>query len=97
MASNDQRDDDERRATTHALIRSVVEERGGYPAHRSKTEGQGDHGLLVVADRDDETDHEEITWEQFFEEFEEKDLIFVYPDDPEDGEVGSLVGCSGQS
>ena len=91
MDSNDQPERDERRTTTYALIRSVVEERGGYPAHRSKTEGQGDRGLLMVADRDDGGDHEEITWEQFFEEFDEKDLAFVYLEDPEDDEVGSLL------
>lgn len=70
-----------------ALIRSWVEDHDGFPAHVGDTEagqseGQGDSGLLRIGFRDRETDEplKEITWEQFAEEFERKDLAFVYPE-----------------
>ena len=82
-----------RRTTDPGVVRGVVEERGGYPAHESKTEGQGDRGLLAIGRHGREEALKEITWEAFAAEFEEKDLEFVYPDDPSDpdavdGEAG---------
>lgn len=78
--SNDATNDDVRTTTDHALVRTLVEDRDGYPAHLAKSEGQGDSGLLQVglADADESGDLKEISWEQFFEEFEEKDLAFAY-------------------
>ena len=61
---------------------SVVEDRGGYPAHAAKSEGQGDEGLLRIGFRDgDEEDLTEVEWETFREEFEEKNLALVYSTD----------------
>lgn len=71
-------------ATDPALVRSIVEERGGYPAHAPDSEGQGDQGLLRIGFRDRDEDFKEISWDAFFEEFEEKDLAFVYADDGSD-------------
>lgn len=70
-----------RHTTDRTLVRSVVEERGGYPAHAPESEGQGDQGLLRIGFRDRNEDLKEITWEAFFEEFDEKDLAFVYAPD----------------
>lgn len=77
---------DERETTDPALARSVVERRGGFPAHRSQTEGEGDHGLLVITKDDADEDVTEITWS----EFEEKNLAFVYPSESDAEEVGTL-------
>ncbi|MFC7045198.1 hypothetical protein ACFQH6_07055 [Halobacteriaceae archaeon GCM10025711] len=77
----------EQRATTnHALIRNWVDDHDGYPAHRAKSEGQGDSGLLRLGFRavDDQESLTEITWDQFFEEFEAESLVFVYHDDVPD-------------
>jgi hypothetical protein len=69
-----------RRTTEPTLLRGVVEDYGGYPGHAPKSEGQGDHGLLRIGFRDDE-DLTEISWDEFVDEFEEKDLVGVYSED----------------
>lgn len=83
-----------RRTTDPAVVRSVVQERGGYPAHEPRSEGQGDRGLLRIGRQGREEDLKEISWEAFEEAFEAKDLEFVYPDDESDpdavdGEAGA--------
>lgn len=93
--SNDQSGDSRvRRTTDPTEVRSVVEARGGYPAHEPQSEGQGDQGLLQIGRHGREEDLKEISWEAFEEEFEEKALEFVYPDDESDpdavdGEAGA--------
>ena len=67
--------------TDPTLLRSIIEEHDGYPAHVPQTEGQGDHGLLRVGFGDADEDLKEISWEKFREEFEEKSLAGVYTDD----------------
>lgn len=83
--SSDEDDGNVRHTTEHTLLRSVIEDRGGFPAHVAGSEGEGDSGLPRVGftDRDDE-DLKEISWEQFFEEFDEKDLVGVYTEDGSD-------------
>lgn len=84
MATNDS---DVRTTTEHALVRKLVEEREGYPAHLAGSEGEGDRGLLQVGFADaDEPELKEISWEQFFEEFEGKDLAFAYREGGEEDE-----------
>lgn len=89
--SSDQ-EHDVRRTTDPALVRSVVEDRGGYPAHAAASEGQDDHGLLRIGRHGREEDLTESTWEEFAEEFEEKGLEYRYPDDPEGAEGIDEVG-----
>lgn len=84
--------DDVQTTTEHALVRKLIEDREGYPAHLESSEGQGDSGLLQVGLTDEgeegDEDLKELSWEQFFEEFEEKDLAFAYreggEEDPSD-------------
>lgn len=78
-----------RRTTDPAVVRSVVEARGGYPAHEPRTEGQGDQGLLQIGRHGREEELKEISWDAFAEEFREKDLEFVYPDDATDDVPGA--------
>lgn len=70
--------------TDHAIIRSWVDRHDGYPAHLRRSEGGGDEGLLRVgfadANFEREGDLKELSWEEFFAEFDEKDLVFVYPE-----------------
>jgi hypothetical protein len=70
--------------TDHDLVRSIVEARDGYPAHAGQSEGQGDGGLLQIAFRDRDQDAKEISWETFFEAFDEKDLAAIYTEDGSD-------------
>jgi hypothetical protein len=65
------------RTTAHTLLRSVIEEHGGCPAHTPQSEGEGDRGPLRIGFRDDE-DLKQLSWEEFFDEFDEKDLVGVY-------------------
>ena len=91
--SSERTDDDLRRTTDSALVRSVIEERGGYPAHEPRSEGQGDQGLLRIGEHGSDDDLKEISWEAFSEEFEEKNLAYVYPEDESDArdaDVGPL-------
>ena len=83
--SSDQPGEPEVRGTTDvAVVRSVVESRGGYPAHEPQTEGLGDRSLLRIGRHGREADLKEISWDAFVEEFREKDLEYVYPDDESD-------------
>lgn len=81
MATDQGEDEEVRRTTDHTLLRSVIEERDGYPAHVPESEGEGDQGLLRVGFRDRDEDLKEISWEEFFAEFEEKGLVGIYADD----------------
>lgn len=82
--SPEQNDPAVRQATDPTLARTVIEERDGYPAHLSQSEGEGDRGLLRVGFRDRDEDLEEISWEQFSDEFTEKNLAAVYRTDEGD-------------
>jgi hypothetical protein len=76
------------RTTDHATIRRWAEARKGKPA-RVRATGQGDDvGLLRIdfpEDDDEEEDLEEITWDEFFEKFDEKRLAFVYQENTAGG------------
>jgi hypothetical protein len=79
-----------KRTTDHAKIRQWVEARNGKPARVQGT-GQGeDAGLLRIdfpEEHEDEEDLEEISWDEFFEKFDEKRLAFVYQDQTAGGET----------
>ena len=75
--------------TDHDEIRRWAEERGGKPAHVRSTGGGDDAGLLRiwfpgVGAGEDEL--EPISWDEFFEKFEEKNLALVYQDETAEGE-----------
>ncbi|HSC15438.1 MAG TPA: hypothetical protein VLI71_09995 [Gammaproteobacteria bacterium] len=77
-----------KRTTDHAKIRQWVEARNGKPARVQGTGEADDADLLRIdfpEDGDDE-ELEEITWDEFFEKFDEKRLAFVYQDRTAGGE-----------
>lgn len=89
MGTNEQ--SDIRTTTDQELVRALVEDRDGYPAHLASSEGEGDRGLLQIGFADDEGDElKEISWEQFFEEFEGKDLAFTYREGGEEDDFTYL-------
>lgn len=75
--------------TDHRAIRQWIEERGGKPAAVKATEGKNDPGLLRVdfPGRGGEDRLEEISWENFFDQFEEKKLAFLYQEQTLTGRV----------
>ena len=73
--------------TDHEEIRQWVEERDGSPA-RVKGTDKGDSGGLLRIDYpgfSGEDRLEAITWEEFFEAFEENKLAFLYQDETKGG------------
>ena len=80
-----------KRTTDHTRIRRWVEARQGKPARVQATGQRDDVGLLRIdfpEDHEDEEDDEleEITWDEFFEKFDEKRLAFVYQEKTATGE-----------
>lgn len=80
--------------TDHAEIRRWVEDRGGQPATISGTaEGDEEAGLLRIDFPGGAKNPplEPISWEAFFEKFDEADLALIYQDD--EGEEDKNVFC----
>ena len=81
---------DSKITTDHNEIRNWVEERGGHPAKVKGTgrAGESSGGLLRIdyPGFSGEDTLEEITWEQFFDQFEKAGLAFLYQDKLEAGE-----------
>lgn len=65
----------------HDLIRRWVEERDGYPATAVKGAGKADAGILTIGFPHGSKNHRRITWELFFEKFEEKQLAMAGSDE----------------
>ena len=70
--------------TEHDTIRRWAEERDGAPA---RVEGQGEGGILRIDFGEPEPRLETISWDKFFEIFEENKLAFLYQDTTQDGSV----------
>jgi hypothetical protein len=78
-----------KQTTDHTKIRRWAEARDGKPARVRSTGGADDVGLLRIdfpEGGDDEEELEEITWDEFFEKFDEKGLAFVYQEKTAAGE-----------
>lgn len=73
--------------TDHDTIRRWVEDRGGRPATVKGT-GDGEAGILRIdfPGRGDDEALREISWDEFFDKFDQEDLAFVYQEKTADGE-----------
>ena len=71
--------------TDHDTIRKWIEDRGGVPTVVKGTEDDEGEGILRVdfAERDEKL--EEISWDEFFDTFEDRGLAFLYQDETKDG------------
>jgi len=71
--------------TDHDEIRRWVEEHGGRPASVTDTGNGDDPGILRIdfdePGGDDDDRLEEISWEEWFEAFEDNNLAFLYQDE----------------
>jgi hypothetical protein len=80
--------------TDHDQIREWAEERGGIPARVRETGGPDDPGIIRIEfpdapnSRDDKL--EEISWDEFFEKFDEQGLALVYQDRLASGEKSNF-------
>ena len=68
--------------TDHDFIRRWVEERGGTPSRVKRTGGGEDPGILRIdfPGYSGGDSLEEISWEEWFEKFEENGLAFLHRD-----------------
>ena len=74
--------------TDHQEIRRWAEERDGKPASVAGTEAQGDDASVLRIDFPGgaEDSLREISWEEWFEKFEQSNLAFLYQEEKASGE-----------
>ncbi|QKT02838.1 hypothetical protein HUS23_02920 [Ectothiorhodospiraceae bacterium 2226] len=73
--------------TDHAAIRQWVEARGGRPAAVKNTGAGDDPGILRINFPGSEADDklEDLSWDAFFDKFEDQNLAFLHQDELKDG------------
>ena len=80
--------------TDHDEIRQWAEARGGRPASVRSTQGKGGTGIIRIEFPDaPNSKHdalEEISWEEFFEKFDESDLALLYQEETAGGETSNF-------
>jgi hypothetical protein len=66
--------------TDHQTIRSWIEARNGHPSVVRSTESNtpGKSGLLRIDFNKPEDELEEVSWDEFFDTFDENQLAFLY-------------------
>src|SRR5438067_3438184 len=71
--------------TDHDTVRKWAETKGGKPAAVDRTHKRGDVGIIRIMFPDNpQSEHEalvEISWDDFFREFEAKKLALLYERD----------------
>ena len=66
--------------TDHEVIRRWAEQRRGEPSHVKRTGGKGDTGILRIdfPGYSGEDTLEPVSWDEWFEKFDERGLAFLY-------------------
>lgn len=79
--------------TDHDTIRKWADGQGGKPAAVDRTHSDDDVGIIrIMFPKAPQSEHDnlvEISWEEFFREFEERELALLY--DP-NGRFSKIVG-----
>jgi hypothetical protein len=81
-------------SSDHDEIREWAEQRGGKPACIKGTGGKDDVGMIRIEfpgkpnANDDKL--QEISWDEFFEKFDERGLSLVYQDETADGQKSNF-------
>ena len=78
--------------TDHDKIRSWAEDRGAHPACVRGTGGKGDVGMIRLdfPGYSGEGKLEEITWDEWFEEFDKKKLALLYQETTAEGQKSNF-------
>lgn len=80
--------------TNHDEIRKWAEARNGKPSCVQGTGGGGDQGVLRLmfpdAPQSQDDALQEISWDEFFEKFEESNLALVYQDETAGGQKSNF-------
>jgi hypothetical protein len=76
----------------HSVIRRWAETRGAHPAAVKRTSKAHDPGIIRLdfPGYSGEDSLVEISWDEFFEKFEEKELALVYQEHTADGKVSNF-------
>lgn len=76
----------------HQTIKEWAEQRNGVPARVVETASKGDEGILRIhfPEFSKSKDLEEISWEDFFKDFEKDRLDFLYQDKKVNGEQSTF-------
>ncbi|MXV52788.1 hypothetical protein GS399_17585 [Pedobacter sp. HMF7647] len=77
----------------HNKIKAWAEERGGVPAKIKGTGKDEDEGVLRIHFPDkssDDDNFEKIDWDDFFQNFDDNKLDFLYQDKKADGEESTF-------
>jgi hypothetical protein len=74
--------------TDHEEIRRWAEERGGRPAEVESTERDGEPGILRIdfPGYSGAGSLKEISWDDWFEKFDEENLAFLYQEQVKSGD-----------
>lgn len=76
---------------SHEVIRAWAEERGAKPATVPGTEHDGRAGVLRFNFPDYESDGiEEISWDEWFEPFDQRKLVFLFQEHKADGDQSNF-------
>ena len=73
--------------TDHDQIKKSIEERDGVPTTVKETEQDGHAGIVRIDFGPREERLEKISWDEFFEKFDEAGLAFLYQDETKDGKI----------
>jgi hypothetical protein len=73
--------------TDHDVIRKWAEERGGKPATVKATEENGHAGILRIDFDPPDEGLDRISWDEFFEKFDDAGIAFLHQDRTKDGEL----------
>ena len=80
--------------TDHDTIRRWAESRGGQPACVQGTGGGGDEGVIRLMFPDAPNSNDEnlhpISWEEFFDKFDESGLALVYQEKTAGGQTSNF-------
>ena len=76
----------------HQTIKEWAEQRGGVPARVIGTGSNGDEGILRIhfPEFSNSGDLEEISWDDFFNDFEKEKLDLLYQDTKANGEQSTF-------
>lgn len=76
----------------HEFIRQWVEERGGKPSAVIGTGGEDDPGIIRIdfPGFSGEGKLHPISWEEWFDKFDEHDLVLLYQEETASGEVSNF-------
>ena len=80
------------KVTDHERIKAWAEERGGAPAAVEDTLDDGKDGaILRIRFQDDEDDLKEMSWDEFFEIFDDNKLAALLQSETSDGSTSRFV------